>query len=493
MSSKSAASSSSFLQKVRKLITSPGLYFRDYFLKRYPLERRYVAPRAMLEPVVFSLPVDANFTTPRGALEAIRKPFTSGFYCGSSCIDVDQAALPGLIALFSAFSSTGQRVLYRSGNKFLPLGVDPVNETRVLIRRKRFDLVSVSTDGVLLDIMDLRLWRATDGGYVTGDSDTPVRQAGLPLPDCPTDFSVPNPIDAVFTWVDGNDDRWREMLSQHRALDQIDFDRYAASDELKYAIRSVRMNAPWIRRIFILSNCSAPSWFRQTKTAIWIDHAEIGDRSHLPLFNSHSIEAMLPLIPDLSEHFIYLNDDFFILAPTTPTDFFTFDGKVIPKFEPYGRTPEFASREHNEEWQSAAHNGAKLILEKFGYLPTRLHQHVPYSLRKSIFLELEKAFPREMEYTKASRFRTHDDLSTASFLFHHYANATGRAFPQTARQFLVKGSNYKSFAKRVAEGEQFDFFCLNDGAQSHADVEYQKFKPKFLSTLFPFATDSENR
>ena len=40
----------------------------------------------------------------------------------------------------------------------------------------------------------------------------------------------------------------------------------------------------------------------------------------LPTFNSTTIETMPHYIPNLSEHFIYFNDDMFLIKPTKISD-----------------------------------------------------------------------------------------------------------------------------------------------------------------------------
>ena len=61
-----------------------------------------------------------------------------------------------------------------------------------------------------------------------------------------------------------------------------------------------------------------------------IDHKVIfkGFEEFLPVFNSNSIETMVYKIPDLSEHFIYFNDDLFLIKETKPSDFFR-DGNPV--------------------------------------------------------------------------------------------------------------------------------------------------------------------
>ena len=57
-----------------------------------------------------------------------------------------------------------------------------------------------------------------------------------------------------------------------------------------------------------------------------INHSQIIDAKYLPTFNSHVIEANLYKIPDLSEHFIYFNDDVFVARPLMPNHFFENNG-----------------------------------------------------------------------------------------------------------------------------------------------------------------------
>ena len=60
-------------------------------------------------------------------------------------------------------------------------------------------------------------------------------------------------------------------------------------------------------------------WINQENVNIVL-HEMIIPQDLLPTFNSTTIEMFLPLIPDLAEHFIYGNDDIFVLKPTQPTD-----------------------------------------------------------------------------------------------------------------------------------------------------------------------------
>ena len=76
---------------------------------------------------------------------------------------------------------------------------------------------------------------------------------------------VGHDIDVVFSWVDGTDPAF--LFSRTAWLDRArpgvgdDADaRTRQIDELRYALRSVDQNAPWVRRIFIATDTRLPGW-----------------------------------------------------------------------------------------------------------------------------------------------------------------------------------------------------------------------------------------
>lgn len=149
-------------------------------------------------------------------------------------------------------------------------------------------------------------------------------------------------IDAVFTWVDGSDPSHIEKRRCYTndlerpgtlAIAAIST-RFQQSGELWYSVRLARKHAPWLRKIHIVTDSQTPSWLTEDigrdLDINLVDHKEIfrGFEEYLPTFNSRTIEAMIHRIPGLSEQFIYLNDDFFMIKPVEPEDYFL-DGKPL--------------------------------------------------------------------------------------------------------------------------------------------------------------------
>ncbi len=196
-----------------------------------------------------------------------------------------------------------------------------------------------------------------------------------------TDYMMEyEPIDVVYTWVNGSDPMWlakkdsyfqlflkqngqnsssssssssnstqedsTSNISSHNSANSSNYNitiignstddvddrnsnnRYRDSGELRYSLRSLVKYAPWIRRIYIVTDNQIPYWLNlETDKLFVISHDQIfPNKSHLPVFSSPAIESHLHLIPGLSKQFIYFNDDVLLGAPVLPEDFALISG-----------------------------------------------------------------------------------------------------------------------------------------------------------------------
>ncbi|XP_043196593.1 N-acetylglucosamine-1-phosphotransferase subunits alpha/beta-like [Amphibalanus amphitrite] len=117
--------------------------------------------------------------------------------------------------------------------------------------------------------------------------------------------------------------RARLMWLTDAAADAVSLSRFADSQELRYSLRSLERHAPWVRRVFLVTNGQIPDWLALDNPKLTlVTHEEIfPDHDHLPTFSSPAIEAHIHRIPGLSEHFLYFNDDVLLGQPVWPEDF----------------------------------------------------------------------------------------------------------------------------------------------------------------------------
>jgi len=101
--------------------------------------------------------------------------------------------------------------------------------------------------------------------------------------------------------------------------------RFADRDQLRYSMRSLEKYAPWVRRVYLVTNGQIPHWLDLEHPRVSVvSHEEIFDDGDcLPPFSSPAIEANLHKIPGLSDRFLYFNDDFFLSKPVLPDDFYS--------------------------------------------------------------------------------------------------------------------------------------------------------------------------
>uniref|UniRef100_A0A8C8RJM8 N-acetylglucosamine-1-phosphotransferase subunits alpha/beta n=1 Tax=Pelusios castaneus TaxID=367368 RepID=A0A8C8RJM8_9SAUR len=114
-------------------------------------------------------------------------------------------------------------------------------------------------------------------------------------------------------------------ISQSKQDEDISASRFEDNEELRYSLRSIEKHAPWVRHIFIITNGQIPSWLNLDNPRITIvTHQDIFQNlSHLPTFSSPAIESHIHRIADLSQKFIYLNDDVMFGKDVWPDDFYS--------------------------------------------------------------------------------------------------------------------------------------------------------------------------
>ena len=278
-----------------------------------------------------------------------------------------------------------------------------------------------------------------------------VQQGGHRLPARPPHLLLVNePVDLVYTWVDGNDPDWRrrraavlrEDVLADASVDAAIDARFESRDELRYSLRSVQMFANWAHRIWIVTDAQVPSWLVQDERLRVVDHREIyADPSVLPVFNSHSIESQLHHIPWLAEHYLYLNDDMLFAAPVQPEDFF--HGNRVSKFFTSPALLDVGANDPRDmAVAAAAKNNRSLIEARFGRTITNKLRHTPQPQLRSVIEQFEAEHPEVFDSVMRSVVRQPSNYSLPSSLNQYYAFAAGRAVPGRIRyEYLDLGSD----------------------------------------------------
>lgn len=315
------------------------------------------------------------------------------------------------------------------------------------------------------------------------------------------------PIDAVITWVNGDDPEWKlekEFYSSFHLVDNSnnntesranEDERFRNRNELKYLLRSIEMFAPFIRKIFIVTCGQTPEWLNiDNDRIVLVNHNEIyKDKEALPVFNSSSIETQLHHIEGLSEHFIYFNDDFMLTDFCVPNDFFFANG-IMKYFPSDTRVFENDIDDSREEYLIADRNAITLIKGDFGKSGNDVMLHCPYPSRKSILSFLEDRYESEFAKCAKERFRSKNDLRPIAFMQYHYGFLKGLAIPGSlTHRYLAL---YKDTIDRQFNGvfvtRKYKTICINDVAVPAERLSaVNELTIQFLESYFPFESSFE--
>ncbi|CAN5169713.1 stealth family protein [soil metagenome] len=365
----------------------------------------------------------------------------------------------------------------------------------------------------------LELWETVDGSIISPAPNALMRKV-LPVEEVvrstverygyvwptlegmfePLSPDVDFDIDLVFSWVDGAAIEWqraraRRMKSYVVGEGDDSQARFRQLDELKYALRSVHLYAPWIRNVYIVTDSPRPEWLAEhPRVTIMPREKFFADPSVLPTHNSQAVESQLHNIPGLSEHFLYSNDDMFFGRAVTPDMFFS-PGGATKFIEATTRIGLGESNLQRSGYENSARVNRQLLKERFGRTITRHLEHTAAPLRISVLRELEAEFPEDFRRTAASTFRSATDISVTNSLYHYYALLTGRAVLQTEAKVQYIDTTMRvgiSDMRKLLRRRNVDLFCLNDGSFPELTAEERAVAiGEFLESYYPIAAPWE--
>lgn len=310
-------------------------------------------------------------------------------------------------------------------------------------------------------------------------------------------FEFNEPIDAVYLWVDGQDEAWlrrrqevTEELTGVVTKDSIDPSRFRDNGELRYSLRSVLRHCDWIRNIILVTDSQVPAWLDTSHPRIrMVDHQELfGDSGALPTFNSHAITSRLHHIEGLSEQYLIFNDDVFVGHDVGPSTFFLSNGQTrfflsrstLPQQTSYGTAHE-----------AARQNTIELIERDFGVTVTRNFFHTPVPQSKSLLFDLEQRYPHAFHGNWSHQLRSPEDVQINSWMHHYMGYLLRKTLPSSIPYdyFSLDEKNFRSRLENLLASRRSAAFCINDS--SSALQQNIDFLPGWLQRYFPIAAPWE--
>lgn len=327
-------------------------------------------------------------------------------------------------------------------------------------------------------------------------------------------------IDFVVTWLDSLDPEWQKSYATYSPNSKGDVSkaRFRDMNIFRYWFRAVETYAPWVRKVFLVTNGKFPDWINKDHPKLeLVKHEDYMPKDCLPTFNSCAIELHMHKIKGLSEHFVYFNDDVILNAPVKPEYYFKDGLPCDVNKETCYNVPIYTDRDrfgtylsmmadiglinHNfRRWDTVRqspqrwfglHLGTKGLIMSGLLAKQRLfvgfsNYHLEQAFLKSVFNEV---WGKESQFMNASCSRFREEITANPYIFRYWQFATNRFYPKKRSGdffFLIERYVLEAIEKTLQESKLVSV-CLNDSALcTDDDFEYISSRLKeMLERKFP--------
>lgn len=326
------------------------------------------------------------------------------------------------------------------------------------------------------------------------------------------------PIDFVITWVDGNDPAWQaEKAKYQKATGDARANRYREWDTLRYWFRGVEKYAPWVNRIFFVTWGHLPAWLNTEHPKLKIvNHKDYIPEEYLPTFSSRPIDMNFHRIEELSEHFVYFNDDMFLIRPVERSDFFVnglpCDSAVQDVIAPKGKgtngealigdaqytaifydtaviNRNFDKREvlkaNHSKWFTMKYKKnvfKNYLLNEWNYFTGFKMIHMPYSYLKDTYREVWEREATVLSQACKNKFRTTTDVN--HFVFSYWQLAKGtfepRGLSEGSLMSLANDDDRNQRIYSTIRNQTKKFICVND---TFTGDNYEEVKQNLVASF----------
>ena len=337
------------------------------------------------------------------------------------------------------------------------------------------------------------------------------------------------PIDFVVTWVDGSDPAWkaekkafeRDYGKNLRESDNGE-ERFRNWDLFRYWFRAVEKYAPWVGNVYLVTCGHIPEWLNTDAPKLkLVSHADYIPKENLPTFNSNVIELNMHRIHGLSEHFVYFNDDVFLMRPCRPEDFYVsglpnhcavampvtkhdnggFSHHLFANIgainNVFGGHVKEIMEKHPEKWFSRQY-GREFLYNKWAsqldYITGMYFTHLLVPMKKSTFETVWNTYPEQLRETSAQRFRKPENMMHQIMTL--WEIMTG-AFNPVSMDYY--GKHFPDPVSQIDDlldavgSERYRSICINDSQYVAYDdfLKIKKMIVERMEAVFPVKSSFE--
>ena len=327
-------------------------------------------------------------------------------------------------------------------------------------------------------------------------------------------------IDFIIIWVDGDDKEWQYQRNKYAWKNPEDLSecRFRDWGTLKYLFRWIEKFTPWVNNVFFVTCGHYPSWLNLNHPKLkFVKHENYIPKEYLPTFNANTIELNFHRIKDLSEHFVYFNDDCFITNYMEKSDFFEKwlpkqiaglsaiptsneifwhlilnDINLINRNFSYKNSINKNKKKWYYPWYSIRVLAQTIFLKYYPCLVGVYNPHLPNSLLKSTMDTLRNKEFDVLNLSSITKFRTKDDVN--QYVFSRYDIMNWNFIPRKSRIwhcYEISDNNNKDLINSIVK-QKYQMLCINDSSN---DFDFKKIKSDIINAfqkILPEKSSFEN-
>jgi hypothetical protein len=260
----------------------------------------------------------------------------------------------------------------------------------------------------------------------------------------------------------------------NQPLDIVYLFRHSKHDdlEIRYSLRSVAQNLPFIRKVWIFD--SKPAFISNDKSII--EHIPL--EYIAPLLNLQNLRDdftllfLASLIPGVAFDFLRFADDYILLQPLTRGHFF--EPRALQDLSQ--ATSRGSGKWKEQLWRTYD------LLKEYGYTGYNFEVHLPQPMTKKLVFETYMSF---RSFTRTERY---GGILSETAMFNYGIHHAGLSF-----KWLRDEDSRAGFFGKCPTSEELAEGCQNKLFLSYDDDAFGNPVQAFLESLFPAPCKYEHR
>ena len=269
-------------------------------------------------------------------------------------------------------------------------------------------------------------------------------------------------MDVIITYVDITD----KFIKSYKTYckKELNENRFRSYGVLDLQVKGIRKYMPYVNNIFIVVSDKEQVEGIDLNGCTIITHDMIIPQKYLPCFNSCTIEMFLHKIPDLSEEFIYFNDDIFVINDIPEKYWFI---KHKPNL---WVDPKDFDKEDTNIYHRNLYNSTRLISEELKYHSYKnKYLRFSHSARPFLKSSCERVFNKHILYILNSLTRTRHSKNLNMTVFNCYDYFSLNYNKVDKNYSYFDNYNINDIVNTIYKKEK-PIICVNDSDYYNFDI-----------------------